>query len=71
MTLCGTKGAAEAAGTADDPYAREDEAFANALRRAGDTRVSTLHLNADHAYSEQRGPLSGSVLRWLTTLNSQ
>ncbi len=57
--------------TADDPYAREDEAFANALRRAGDTRVSTLHLNADHAYSEQRGPLSGSVLRWLTTLNSQ
>jgi pimeloyl-ACP methyl ester carboxylesterase len=56
--------------SADDAYAREDEAFAAQLRRAGDTRVATLHLAADHAYSDQRGPLSGSVLRWLATFTN-
>jgi uncharacterized protein len=54
--------------TSDDAYARGDQAFAGALRRAGDTRVSTLHLPTDHAYSDQRGPLSSAVLRWLVTL---
>ena len=51
--------------TSDDAYARGDEGFAGALRRAGNNRVATLHLNTDHAYSDQRGPLSGAVLRWL------
>jgi pimeloyl-ACP methyl ester carboxylesterase len=54
--------------TSDDAYARGDQAFAGALRRAGDTRVSTLHLSTDHAYSDQRGPLSSAVLRWLATI---
>ena len=54
--------------TSDDAYARGDQAFAGALRRAGNTRVSTLHLPTDHAYSDQRGPLSSSVLRWLATI---
>jgi pimeloyl-ACP methyl ester carboxylesterase len=56
--------------TSDDPYARGDEAFAAALRRAGNSRVATLHLATDHAYSDQRGALSGAVLRWLATLTS-
>jgi pimeloyl-ACP methyl ester carboxylesterase len=54
--------------TSDDAYARGDEAFAAALRRAGNVRVSTLHLPTDHAYSDQRGPLSSAVLRWLATM---
>jgi uncharacterized protein len=54
--------------TSDDAYARGDQAFAAALRRAGNTRVSTLHLPTDHAYSDQRGPLSSAVLRWLATI---
>jgi uncharacterized protein len=54
--------------TSDDAYARGDEGFAGALRRAGNSRVATLHLNTDHAYSDQRGPLSGAVLRWLATV---
>jgi uncharacterized protein len=51
--------------TADDAYARGNEAFAAALRQAGDSRVVTLHLPTDHVYSDQRGALSAAVLRWL------
>jgi uncharacterized protein len=54
--------------TSNDAYAGGGATFAAALRRAGDTRVSTLHLAADHVYSDQRGALSGAVLRWLATL---
>jgi uncharacterized protein len=56
--------------TSNDPYARGNQAFAAALRRAGNNRVATLHLATDHAYSDQRGALSGAVLRWLATLTS-
>jgi uncharacterized protein len=56
--------------TSDDAYARGDQGFAGALRRAGNSRVAALHLDTDHAYSDQRGPLSGAVLRWLATVAS-
>ena len=55
--------------TSDDAYAREEEAFAAALRRAGNTRVATLHLPTDHVYSDQRGALAAAVLRWLATVS--
>ncbi len=54
--------------TSDDAYAHDDQAFAAALRRAGNPRVATLHLPADHVYSDQRGALSSAVLRWLATV---
>jgi pimeloyl-ACP methyl ester carboxylesterase len=54
--------------TSEDAYARGDQAFAAALRRAGNSRVATLHLPTDHAYSDQRGPLSSAFLRWLATV---
>jgi uncharacterized protein len=56
--------------TSEDAYSRGDQGFAGALRRAGNSRVSTLHLTTDHAYSDQRGPLSSAVLRWLATIAS-
>jgi pimeloyl-ACP methyl ester carboxylesterase len=56
--------------TSDDAYARGDEAFAAALRRAGNSRVATLHLATDHVYSDQRGALSAAVLSWLATVVS-
>jgi pimeloyl-ACP methyl ester carboxylesterase len=56
--------------TAEDAYSRGDQGFAGALRRAGNSRVATLHLATDHAYSDQRGPLSSAVLRWLATIAS-
>lgn len=56
--------------TSDDDYAQGEEAFAAALRRAGDSRVATLHLPTDHVYSDQRSALSAAVLRWLATVVS-
>lgn len=55
--------------TSDDAYARGDEAFAAALRRAGNSRVATLHLHTDHVYSDERGALAAAVLRWLATVS--
>ena len=57
--------------SSEDVYGHGNEAFASALRRAGNNRVSTLHLPTDHAYSDQRGPLAGAILRWLATLAPQ
>lgn len=51
--------------TSDDGLAPADDAFAAALRQAGDTQVTTLHLPTDHAYSDQRTELSHAVLQWL------
>ncbi len=54
--------------SSNDAYSQSNQAFATALRRAGDSRVETLHLAADHAYSDQRPALAAAVLRWLATL---
>ncbi|WP_229238306.1 alpha/beta hydrolase family protein [Dyella amyloliquefaciens] len=54
--------------TSDDGLAPVDDAFASALRQAGDTRVTTLHLATDHAYSDQRTELSHALLQWLETV---
>jgi pimeloyl-ACP methyl ester carboxylesterase len=54
--------------TSDDGLTNANDAFAAALRKAGDTRVTTLHLPTDHAYSDQRTALSAAVLKWLATL---
>jgi pimeloyl-ACP methyl ester carboxylesterase len=51
--------------TSDDGLGPADDAFASALRQAGNTRVSNLHLSTDHAYSDQRTELSRALLQWL------
>jgi pimeloyl-ACP methyl ester carboxylesterase len=56
--------------TSDDGLAPGNDAFAAALRAAGDNRVTTLHLSTDHSYSDQRTALSTAVLQWLATLVS-
>ncbi|QWT19359.1 alpha/beta fold hydrolase [Bacillus sp. NP157] len=53
--------------TSDDGLGAADDAFADALRKAGDRQVTTLHLPTDHAYSDQRTELSQALLRWLAT----
>lgn len=55
--------------TSDDGLAPANDAFATALRQAGDTQVTALHLPTDHAYSDQREELSQALLKWLATLN--
>ena len=54
--------------TSDDGLASENDAFASALRSAGDNQVTTVHLPTDHAYSDQRLELSKAVLKWLAAL---
>lgn len=54
--------------TSDDGLAKPSEAFAADLGKAGDTRVTTVHLPTDHAYSDQRTELSRVVLKWLAAL---
>jgi len=54
--------------TSDDGLAPADNAFADALRQAGDKHVTTLHLPTDHAYSDQREALSRALLQWLATM---
>jgi len=56
--------------TSDDGLALANTAFATALRKAGNSRVTTLHLPTDHSYSDQRSALSTAVLQWLATLPS-
>ena len=51
--------------TSDDGLANADNAFAAALRQAGDTKVTSMHFPTDHAYSDQRIELSHTVLQWL------
>ena len=52
--------------TSDDGLAAANDAFAEALKKAGDTKVTTLHLPTDHAYSDQRDELSKALLKWLS-----
>jgi uncharacterized protein len=56
--------------TSDDGLAAANEALAVALQKAGDSRVTTLHLDTDHAYSDERTALSAAVLKWLGSLTT-
>lgn len=50
--------------TANDGLADSDHAFAEALRKAGDTTVAEKHWNTDHSYSGERKELSAAILEW-------
>ncbi|HVV43606.1 MAG TPA: alpha/beta hydrolase [Bryobacteraceae bacterium] len=51
--------------TANDPYASENDALAAAIVSRGGARPIRIHLNTDHAYSEQRTALANDVIDWL------
>ena len=57
--------------TSDDGLAPGSEAFADALKKAGNERVKTLHFSTDHSYSDRRIALSDALIEWLGTLPSQ
>jgi hypothetical protein len=56
--------------SSNDGLAPGNAAFASALQKAANDRVTTLHLATDHAYSDQRRALSNAVLNWLAALPS-
>jgi uncharacterized protein len=51
--------------TANEGLAPADHAFAEALRKAGDVRVTERHWDTDHSYSGERAELSEAILQWL------
>ncbi len=54
--------------TSDDGLAPSNDAFVTALRKAGSTDLSTIHLTTDHSYSDQRIALEKAVLETLEGL---
>lgn len=57
--------------TASEGLAPSDHAFAEALRKAGDTRVTERHWDTDHSYSGVRAELSAAILEWTQGIVSQ
>jgi pimeloyl-ACP methyl ester carboxylesterase len=54
--------------TSDDGLAPSNDAFVAALRKAGATDLTTVHLTTDHSYSDQRIALEKAVLDGLEDL---
>lgn len=50
--------------TANEGLAPIDKAFAEAVRKAGGTRVTERHWDTDHSYSGERAELSSAILEW-------
>jgi pimeloyl-ACP methyl ester carboxylesterase len=48
--------------TSDDSLAPSNDAFVEALRKAGATELTTIHMTTDHSYSDQRIALQKAVL---------
>jgi pimeloyl-ACP methyl ester carboxylesterase len=55
--------------TANDGLAPSDHAVTDALRKAGDVRVTEQHWDADHSYSGVRPELVDAIERWLDMLS--
>ena len=55
--------------SSDDGLASANASFVAALRSKGNERVTELHLNTDHSYSDKRSELSSAVLHWLKELS--
>jgi uncharacterized protein len=54
--------------TSDDGLAASEGALADALRKAGDAKVSLVHMATDHGYSDHRIALEIAVIEWLESL---
>ena len=54
--------------TASEGLAPIDHALAEAIEKAGDTRVTERHWDTDHSYSGQRAELAQAILQWIDNL---
>jgi hypothetical protein len=57
--------------TSDDGLAPSNDAFVEALHKAGNTQVTEVHMATDHSYSDHRIALEESVLDFLNSLPTQ
>ena len=55
--------------TSEDGLAPFSDALATAIKGAGGTQVTTLHMATDHSYSDRRIALESAVLGWLGNLH--
>jgi hypothetical protein len=54
--------------SSDDGLAPMSEGLAVAIREAGGTRVTTVHVATDHSWSDNRLTLQGLIIEWLQGL---
>ena len=54
--------------TSDDGLAASNDAFVEALKKAGGKEITAVHLSTDHSYSDQRVALTEQVLEMLEYL---
>jgi hypothetical protein len=54
--------------TSDDGLAPSNDAFVEALHKAGTSELTTVHMTTDHSYSDQRIALQKAVLETLDYL---
>ena len=54
--------------TASEGLAPSDHALAEAIEKAGDTRVTERHWDTDHSYSGERAELAQAILQWIDNL---
>jgi pimeloyl-ACP methyl ester carboxylesterase len=57
--------------TSDDGLAPSNDAFVEALHKAGATDITSVHLTTDHSYSDQRIALGKAVLEYLEYLQQK
>jgi uncharacterized protein len=53
---------------ADDRNTADNQALAQALRKAGNTKVTETHMATDHPFSDHRIALQAEVVNWLTRI---
>lgn len=54
--------------TSNDHLQGLGEAFVDALKKAGSTKATTMHMETDHPYSDHRIALQDAVIEWLSKL---
>ncbi|HEY2679325.1 MAG TPA: alpha/beta hydrolase [Steroidobacteraceae bacterium] len=55
--------------TADDQLASHTDNLVAAIKSKGGTKVTSMHVNTDHSWSDHRIALEGIVITWLAGLN--
>ena len=54
--------------TSNDGLAPSNDALVAAVRKRGNTRITTAHFPTDHSYSDQRIAMESAVIKWLQKL---
>ncbi len=55
--------------TANDQLASQTDGLVAAIKAQGGTRVTSIHWDTDHSYSDRRIALESTVITWLSGLN--